>query len=181
MKTTEKISTLYLRLNGFFTMPYFTTFTEGEKHLDILAIRQKGCREDINGTVLIIDDDFVKQLGGVDADIALISEVGPGGRDIGALFPERKIAYCSKIFGKIDNIHKAYFDISSLGQDFEKINDIVVIPIGRCREFILSRFSQMESKEVKSKMKTSKIGSWNWSEEFLGDLLFLKKIGFLKD
>jgi len=149
--------------------------------VDILGIRARRSREEVGGTVLQVDEDFIEELGGVNTDIAIMAEIGIGPRSMSELFPREKMRYCSKIFGQTRNVQRVYFDMSKKGEEFEKKNGVLIVPPNRCRELILLRFSQMETEDVKEKLETSKIGSWNWSEEFLADLLFLKKQGFLRD
>lgn len=182
MKTTEKIALLYLRLNGFFLMPHFTTFSRDEKqrHVDILGVRLKRSREEVDEETLFIDEDFIGKLNGYTTDIKLWAEVGTG--TARNLFPQEKAEYCRKIFGEADNLKKVYFDFDKRGEDLEESNGVLIIPPKRCKKTILSRFAQMESDPIRSMLKgLSKEGSWNWSEEFLADLLYLRKIGFLKE
>lgn len=180
METTEKIVSLYLRLNGFFLMPHFTTFVGEFKHVDLLGVRFKNAAEKIGGYTLKVDEDFLARLNGNSKDIKLWVEVGSA-REIPRLFPEKKEDYVKRIFGSNNGIKKACFDFSLEDSKLCRVEKALVISKGRCRDFILSRFAQMESEPLKSRMKElTKEGSWSWSEEFLGDLLFLRKTGFLR-
>jgi len=181
VETSEKIALLYLRLNGFFLMQHFTVFvTKKQRHVDVLGVRLKGSKEEVNGTNLVIDEEFVKILNGFDEDVHLWGEVGKG-----RSFPREKETYCRKIFGDSDTLKKVHFNLDTAGEDLHPSNDIIVVPAGRCRKFILERFAQMESEEVSTKLKhltrVTKEGSWNWSEEFLADLLYLRRKGFLRE
>ena len=180
METTEKIASLYLRLNGFFLMPHFTTFVEDFKHVDLLGVRFKNSREEIGGTILDVDRAFLAKLKADSQDIKLWAEVGSE-KALENLFPDQKADYVRKIFGDNSEIKKVYFDFTRDGK-LQQLEDILIVPKDQCRNLILSRFAQMESEPLKSKMKRlTKEGSWRWSEEFLADLLYLRKIGFLKE
>jgi len=182
MKTTEKIVSLYLRLNGFFLMPHFTTFVGNFKHVDFLGVRLRNSMEKIDEFVLKVDKGFLAKLNGNSEDIKLWAEVGSKKEIVGSLFPEQKQDYVTKIFGSENRIKKVYFDFTLEDERLEQDTEYLIVPKGRCRNFLLSRFTQMQSEPLRSKMKKlTKEGSWNWSEEFLGDLLFLRKSGFLKD
>ena len=180
METTEKIAFLYLRFNGFFLMPHFTVFgVEKGKHVDVLGIRPAGSEEKVGRNLLSRDEEFINKLGGHAEDIILWAEVGTGSRR--DLFPERKEAYCVRIFGGKDQLKKVYFDFNRQEEDLAYENGIVIVPAGRCRKIILERFYQMESEPIKTKLnEMTKTGSWNWSDEFLADLLYLRKIGLLR-
>lgn len=180
METTEKIAFLYLRFNGFFLMPYFTVFgVEKGRHLDVLGIRLAGSEEKVGENLLSRDEEFINRLRGYEEDTILWAEVGTGSRR--DLFPERKEAYCKRIFGGKDQLKKVYFDFDKQQEDLVYKDGILIVPAGRCRKIILDRFSQMESEPVKNKLnEMTKTGSWKWSEDFLADLLCLRKTGFLK-
>lgn len=180
MKTTEKIASLYLRLNGFFLMPHFTVFNvERGRHVDVLGIRPARSEEKVGENILVIDEEFIKKLNGHKGDVKLWAEIGTGSRC--DLFPERKTAYCRRILGDTGNLKKVYFDFDKPGKNLKYSDDILVVPAGRCKKIIFERFSQMESKPIKNLLnEMTKTGSWNWSEEFLADLLYLRKAGFLK-
>jgi len=180
METTEKIASLYLRFNGFFLMPHFTVFgLKKEKHVDVLGIRLVGSEEKVDEYLLSSDEEFVKKLKGNEENIILWAEVGTGSRR--GLFPERKEAYCRRMFGDTRQLEKVYFDFDKQGEELELIDEILVVPGGRCRRIILERFSQMDSEPIRNLLdEMTKTGSWRWSEEFLADLLYLRKLGFLK-
>ena len=60
MNTPEKIVSVYLRLNGFFTLNNFTHLPEKGQSMesDILAIRCPSSEEKVNGKPLQIDENF---------------------------------------------------------------------------------------------------------------------------
>ncbi len=60
MNTPEKIASVYLRLNGFFTLNNFTHLPEKGQSMesDILAIRCPSSEEKVNGEKLQIDENF---------------------------------------------------------------------------------------------------------------------------
>lgn len=182
MQTTEKLAILYLRFNGFFVMPHFTVFGDkGSRHVDILGVRLAGSEEKVDeDKVLCRDDEFIEKLAGNNADIFLWAEVGI--RYKGSEFVPTKEDYCKKIFGNKGELKKVYFDFSQLGEEFDSNGEVLIVPRDRCGGFVLRRFSQMTSEPIiKALNRFTKKGSWNWSEEFLGDLLYLKKIGLLKE
>lgn len=180
METTEKIAFLYLRFNGFFLMPHFTVFAvDRQRHVDALGIRPAGSREIIGEIQLRNDVEFIDALNGSDRDIILWAEVGTGTRS--GLFPAEKEKYVRSIFGARNDLKRAHFNFDMKGEAIAKKENIIEVPGSRCRKIILDRFSQMESEEIENLIgEMTKRGSWRWSEDFLADLLCLKKIGFLK-
>jgi hypothetical protein len=180
METTEKIAFLYLRFNGFFLMPHFTVFgLEMEKHVDVLGFRPSGSEETIGDISLCRDKEFIEELGGPENDIALWAEVGTGhAKD---LFHPEKEAYVRRLFGERDHLKKIYFNFDKKEvETIVKEGDRTEVSAGRCRRFILERFSQMETEQIGNLLnRMTKTGSWRWSEEFLADLLCLRKMGFL--
>jgi hypothetical protein len=180
METTEKIAFLYLRFNGFFLMSHFTVLgVENERHADVLGIRPAGSREEVDQIPLCIDDEFIDKLGGPKNDIALWAEVGTGyNRD---LFHLAKEKYIRKIFGTKHALRKAYFNFGKKEETIVSNGDKIEVAAGRCRKIILERFAQMESEKMRNLLsQMTKTGSWRWSEEFLADLLCLRKTGFLR-
>lgn len=175
MNAPEKIVNLYLRLNGFFTMPHFTTlYEENNRHTDILAIRTPGSVEKIKDKfVLNIDETFFEKLG-KDRDklICLIAEVKGGFVDK-VTRDERgqniAIDYLMNIFGNYKkNVQIVYFT----KEPFDIDEKYYQWRISECYDFIRARFDEAQeiSKEIEG---LTKAGSWNWSEDFLSVFLYL--------
>jgi hypothetical protein len=181
MQTTEKIALLYLRFNGFFTMPHFTVFGDkGNRHVDILGVRLEGSEEKVGKNVLCKDDLFIEKVSENNQSVFLWAEVG--NRYKGDEFVPTKEEYCKRIFGNKGTVKKVYFDFDKSGDEFSSIDGVLIVPGSRCGSFIIQRFSQMASEPVKGALDgLSKTGSWVWSEDFLADLLYLKKLGLLKE
>lgn len=173
--TPEKIAELYLRLNGFFVMSHFTMLTtQGQpKHIDLVAIRPRGSKVLVNNTPLDVDDSFFKKLK-VDKDddnVAIVAEV-KGGR---TSHPEIDLNTAHKYMRSVvgpdfeKNLKKLAFcyEKSNLGG-----NNITTIKLKDCFHFIVQRLE---------KYRSEKSGSWYLSEDFLGDLIYLQKLGFLRN
>jgi len=59
MNTAEKLACTYLRLNGFLLTPHFTIFSgENHTHIDIIGLRSKGSKEEVDNFTFPLDDDF---------------------------------------------------------------------------------------------------------------------------
>ncbi len=161
-------------------MPHFTVFgEENRRHVDVLGVRLKGSEERVGELPLVIDNDFIEALHGHEENVQLWAEVGTG--SMSEVFPPEKAKYCQSIFGTGNQLKKVYFDFDDRSkEELENRDGVLVVSAGRCRKLILQRFHQMESTPVKEALKElTKPGSWSWSEEFLADLLYLKKMGFL--
>lgn len=186
MNTPEKIAQAYLRLNGFFTIPYFTILKEKKGHIDLLAVRLGGSIEkvgvDSNQRSLSIDDNLLSELDvNEDETIGLIIEI-KGGENDSAKVDELQYAYAKLFFGNINIIKKVGFENRT---NFEILtrNDHIIITLKYCMRFIKRRFSQLKSieQEFKGRGLLSKEGSWTFWEDFLSDLIYLEKLKPLDD
>jgi len=180
MNTPEKIAQAYLRLNGFFTIPHFTTLKEHGGHIDLLAVRLGGSLEKVGveseQTVLEIDENLLSELEVNKEDtIGLVIEV-KGGRE-SARIEYKKFEYAKLFFGNINNIKKVGFE-NRESSEIIKRNNHIIISLKYCISFIKKRFSELKSFEqnLRGQGILSKEGSWVFSEEFLSDLIFLDKL-----
>ena len=67
MNFAERLAGLYLRLNGFFLMPEFTTFgvglkNQGHAHVDLIALRPSGAFEEFEGKRFPLDADLFETI-----------------------------------------------------------------------------------------------------------------------
>jgi len=162
--TPEKIAELYLRLNGFFVMSHFVMLSkEGpHRHIDLVALRLKRSQEIINGKPLKVDKKFFEKLG-VDKDeqsIAVVVEV-KGGEQSGEVNLDNAYKYLKPVVGPDfeQNLKKVVF---CLNDPESKRSDIVYFNLKSCLRFILQRLK-------------------DYSREKIGDLIYLRKLGFLKE
>jgi hypothetical protein len=181
MNTPEKIAQAYLRLNGFFTIPHFTTLKEEGGHIDFLAVRLAGSQEKVgvapNQIPLKIDEDLLSNLDVTkDETIGLIIEV-KGSKNKPAEIDELQFAYAKLFFGNLDKIKKVGFENRSRIEIFTR-NDQIIITLKYCMRFIKRRFSELKiiEEDLRGNRLLSKEGSWELSEEFLSDLIYLEKL-----
>ena len=173
MNTPEKTVNLYLRLNGFFTMPHFTTLGEKDyRHTDILAVRLPGSIEQVRGIRLELDTSFFEFLGKEEDEIIpLVAEVKGGSDEHGDR--SEIVEYVKSVFGEYgDDLLYVEFVRKTrkrIGRDTKEY------PLDKCLDFILGRLdsTQAITSEVGGLTKS---GSWTWSEDFLSDLLYLKRL-----
>lgn len=187
--TPEKIAKLYLRLNGFFTMSHFTilvrTGEDSSRHIDMLALKPKGSREKLkkDGKTIItlkLDDTFFEKIGNDPGKktIGLIVEV-KGNDDVSGIRKDlnKKYDYLKNLFGdEICPVKVGFANVNKNGID-EKDN-LVIVPIKYAFKKISERFDDLEElkKEDNLEFTYDKANSWNWSDSFLADLLYIKKI-----
>lgn len=186
MNTPEKIAQAYLRLNGFFTIPQFTTLKETGGHIDFLAVRLAGSQEKVgvasNQTTLKIDKNLLSKLGVTkDETIGLIIEV-KGGKNKSAEVDELQFDYAKLFFGNLNNLKKVGFERRRSLEILTR-NDCIIITLKYCMDFIKKRFSELKSieQDLRGSRLLSKEGSWELSEEFLSDLIYLEKLKALND
>lgn len=178
MNTPEKIANLYLRLNGFFTMPHFTTLGEEEhRHTDILAVRLPGSAEQVGDAVLQVDKCFFDVLGRTtDETIPLVAEVKGGRGKVGDR--DKLVGYLKTMFGDYRNNLSLVTFVKSA--QTASLNDWKQYSLARCAGFIFRRLDSTQ--EMTDKVSGfGKVASWSWSEDFLSDLLYLKSLGMLSE
>lgn len=169
----EKVAELYLRLNGFFVMSHFVMLRSSghHKHIDLVALRPRGSRELINGASLEVDNKFFQKLG-VDKDnenVAIVAEVR-GGVCSGNVDLNEAYRYLKPVVGSDfeKNLKRVAF---SLNSDTSTASEIINYNLRDCLSFIFKRIKGY---------REEKSGSWHLSEDFLGDLIYLHKLGFLE-
>ena len=181
MNTPEKITQVYLRLNGFFTIPQFTTLKEKGGHIDFLAVRLAGSLERVgvapNQTILQIDEDLLLKLGVTkDEMIGLIIEV-KGGKVTSAKVDKAQFDYAKTFFGNLDNIKRVGFERRRNLKIFTR-NDHIIITLKYCMNFIKKRFLELKTieQDLRGSRLLSKEGSWELSDEFLSELIYLENL-----
>lgn len=185
MNAPEKIVQAYLRLNGFFTIPYFSVLSESCSQIDFLAVRLGSSEERIgikgNFISLDIDEKFLELLGASKMDtIGLVVEV-KGGKGQHAVISDENFQYAKSFFGKVEKVFRVGFerDLTKLCKQLVGDNVHFLVPLTHCLEFINKRFREMKKIEraLRGTGILSKEGSWHLSEEFLSDLIYLQSIG----
>jgi hypothetical protein len=172
MNYAERIAGTYLRLNGFLLLPHFTTFFgPRNNHVDLIGVRTPGSREKVSGYILPTDRKLFS---------ALSEEVGANPRrsPIGVIaevrtsserdnISEQQIAYVQAFLGGLRPITLTFFRTpQTVWRDTEGIG----IGVSYAIDWIQWRVSWMEKRHL------NKVGSWNLSEEFLGQILAERRI-----
>jgi hypothetical protein len=177
MNSPEKIAGVYLRLNGFFLLPQFTLF-DGQRHthVDLLGLRSPGSMERCKDLIFPLDDHLFEHVEGQVEDsrnqlIAIIAEVkgnqekeNPG---------EGHYEYINHFLGNSNQIKIHFRD---QGENISTENDVIEVPLKHALKWIIERIEFIDE----NKAKLSKEGSWSWSEMSLSDILYIKKLGFLR-
>ena len=182
MNTPEKIAQTYLRLNGFFTIPHFSILQDDWGHVDFLAVRLGGSVEKVGNAdyrvPLKVDTDFLRIIGVTKRkSVGLAVEVKSGDEEVEV--GDVAFDYVKPFFGKISKLIKVGFEEG--GHEIHRRGDHVIVPLEHCLKFIKGRFEELDriDQKLRGSGRLSKRGSWYLSEEFLSDLLFLKKSRFI--
>jgi hypothetical protein len=176
MNFAERLIGLYLRLNGFFLMPEFSTFStglkiEGHAHVDLLAFRPRGAFEEHKGIRFPVDSKLFENFhtflkDPFSSNIAVVCEVRTNreGR-----FPEpKRQEYAAQMCGlsaipmccdrSIDDLQ---YDSSVKG---------IRVGLTHSMRWIAARIQWLDDKGV------PKSESWNWSEPALADFLVFTQL-----
>jgi len=173
MTTTEKIAGTYLRLNGFLLLPHFTVF-DGARHghVDFCGMRAANSEERVKGSVLGRDDDFFKlastllEVDALTTSFGVVVEVKTNANQV---MPwKKRVDYVRPFLGN-SRLLSLSFAKNKNGLTPEK--DGIEISVGHALKWIFWRIDSMNG------MGLTKPGSWTWSEEFLADLLVLRRLG----
>lgn len=177
MNTAEKIAYTYLRLNGFLLLPHFTVFGgESHNHVDLVGLRAAGSFEGLEGLTFPVDEEFFQR----------VAEIinGPHMQYLGAVAEVRtnanrelpnhqQVEYIHSFLGAIPIISLAFYN----GLPFAREGDVICVGIRHALNWIIERIEWMENR-IPNMTKT---GSWNWSDEYLSDILVLCRYGFLRN
>lgn len=169
MNTPEKIAATYLRLNGFLLLPHFTVFIAGAQHnhVDLIGYRPRNSEESVSNVPLERDEEFsskIKELqndGNEDSSAGIIVQVR--GNKTCPDFFEKHDEYIAKFLGSIKPVRVIFHcqkdNISIKRGD----KPCICISLKHSYKWIQDRISWIR-----------KAGSWELSEEFLADLLFIR-------
>jgi hypothetical protein len=181
MNFAEKAAVLYLRLNGFFLMPQFTTFGAGSTngtshdHTDILAFRPGGAFErhgPINFPIDALLFDLLAQYSAFEKNdprfvsFGVVCEVRANRN--GKFAPRGRLDYCATLFGGhpiVPLLCDAY-EPAEIGLNEAGIR----VGLTHALQWIFARVQWLDDQCAEKKT-----GSWAWSDEFLGDLLLLRE------
>ncbi len=178
MNCPEKISGVYLRLNGFFLLPHFTLFDgNNHSHVDFLGLRPPEGKENCQGLDLPVDRklfDTIKDLIGNNPLSQLLGAiVEVKGGKVEEIVSEGHRRYAKNFFGEyVCDIRLSFAEIGDVQPSIEQ--DSVLIPLKYALKWTLFRFHWMN----KNLERLSKSGSWSWSGDFLADLLYLQKLDY---
>jgi hypothetical protein len=175
MNFAERVIGLYLRLNGFFLMPEFSTFDTGLKkghaHVDLLAFRPKGAFEAHKGIVFPVDSKlfdvfcaFIREP--FNSNIAVVCEVRTN--DSGDFPNEKRRAYATEMCGISAIPVCADRSIEHLNYDDDAKG--IRIGLNHCLKWIAARINWLDREGI------PKSESWNWSEPALADFLVLNQL-----
>jgi hypothetical protein len=175
MNFAERLAGLYLRLNGFFLMPEFSTFRvgleKGHAHVDLIAFRP-GSREIFEGIVFPLDAAFyhaVAKLGGepFSENVALVCEVRT---NFAGEFPNAdRVKYAAEMCGT-NSVVSVSCDRSLDHVELVKEKSAIKIGLLHMIRWIAARISWLDKEGV------PKSASWNWSEPALADFLVLNQL-----
>ena len=178
MNYPERIVEVYLGLNGFFAINNYSTMTQKHDGINILALRMKGnvetsAQKDVKGCPSFLDDSFFQGIG-IDPKtnpIGLIVRVNPekGARR------EPHFEDARPFFGDYEGLKIVNISFEKV-ERLEAMKDgkvpIYIFPLSKCVDFIV-KWIVMIPKEFLMKYKFSKSEPWNWSDDFLSDLISL--------
>jgi hypothetical protein len=180
MNFAERLAGLYLRLNGFFLMPEFSTFTVGSEerdrkahaHVDILAFRPTRSFEEFEGTCLPLDAALFRAFQSVienpfEQNIAAVCEVRSN--ETGQ-FPKRKRQeYAAQMCGGVRVIAMCC-DASLDGVKYDSKAKGIRFGLAHALRWIGARITWLNNKKI------PKSQSWTWSEPMLADILVLDRL-----
>jgi hypothetical protein len=177
MNLAEKLVATYLRLNGFFVLSQFTVFTGRQhNHIDLIGLRAANSEEIIGEHILPVDEKLftsLAKLADKDVKASIISIAAEVRTNNIRNSPDQDhVSYVKRFVGDLDVYSLAFFDESS---DIKINGDVIDIGMQYVGAWIIERIGEMESLP-----NLKKTGSWNLSEDFLGDFLALYKLKLLK-
>lgn len=180
MNPAEEIAGLYLRLNGFFLLPYFTIFRDTRHHhVDLLGLRSAGseeiaCNRDKQTFVLPTDDKFFTAIETLQIDtprqkwIGVVAEVKANRQfeHPNAL----NVQYLDAFFGRVDAMIRISFserfsDPAVIRKDG---TEVIEVGVPYALGWVRGRINSM-----KEEMKLNKGESWTLSEGFLATIMLL--------
>lgn len=179
MNATEKLAATYLRLNGFLLLPHFTIFTgQQHSHIDLIGLHPMNGIERVGDMVLLKDGTLFQTI----AEnfhlypeqnlIGIVAEVKTN-QDVEEPSPE-KLNYAGCFLGNANAVPICFTDATP---GMEIRNGTILIGLNYAFNWIMERINWMEQR----RNRLSKGGSWNWSEEFLSEILVFRQLGFYRE
>ncbi len=179
MNTGEKIAGTYLRLNGFLLLPQFTIFNEpNHNHIDHLAVRLGGSVERVFDKSLPVDEDLFDIIGnhlGIAAkqeNLGAVVQVKTNTHF--NIFHDSHLEYARSFLGNLPNVVPISFcdAFTSITIDCRSNeNGDIGVGLKHAVNWIAKRVEWMDAEIERQKM-----ASWTWSEDFLADILVLRKL-----
>ena len=177
MNFAERLAGVYLRLNGFFLMPEFSTFSaglrnEGHAHVDILAFRPRGAYENLEDIDFPLDaqlfDCFKHFLDKpFEENIGVVCEVRSN--DNGKFPANARQRYAMRMCGLL-SIIPLCCDRSVEDVRYDPEAKGIRIGLQHAIRWIGARIAWLDYKGI------PKSESWNASEPGLADLLVLNSL-----
>jgi len=173
MNTAEKLAATYLRLNGFLLLQHFTVFSgTSHNHVDLVGFRPANSKEIVFRKRLPRDPQFSNLLSAIlrrDSERNPIGVIGEArsNRDRDTISSEH-VEYIRNFLGGVRPLRITFCVATT---DFHRDDDGLRVSLRYAYEWIQGRIEWMEERG-----RLTKTGSWELSEEFLGDLLSLRRI-----
>ena len=174
MNSPEKIAGVYLRLNGFFLLPQFTLFDgQYHTHIDILGLRPPASTERCGELIFPLDDALFEYIERQVKDwknrpVAVIAEVKGNKEKVNP--GEGHSKYINHFLGGSDQIKMLFRNDR---ENISSISDVIEVPLKHALKWIFKRIEFIDE----NLGKLTKEGSWTWSESFLSDILYMKRLG----
>jgi hypothetical protein len=176
MNFAERLIGLYLRLNGFFLMPEFTTFSTGLKnkghaHVDLIGFRPSGSFEEHENVIFPVDSQLFAIFNAFyqdpfNSNIAVICEVRTN--DEGE-FPElKRQQYAADMCGF--SAVPMCCDRSVNEVCYDRAGGGIRVGLTHSMRWIAARIRWLQNEGI------HKSESWNWSEPALADFLVFNEL-----
>ena len=177
MNTAEKLAATYLRLNGFLLLPHFTIFTGNDhNHVDVVGFRPANSSEIAFGDSLPRDKVFSDQLSnelGNDSNCIPVGVIGESRSNLNRdRISAEHVDYVSSFLGGVKPVRVAFCQArTKIRRDERGLR----VSLRYAYDWIQERITDLEQR-WRGQRRLSKTGSWELSEEFLADLLWLRRI-----
>lgn len=178
MNTAEKLAATYLRLNGFFLLPHFTVLDGPQhNHVDLLGYRPGGSSEMVLGQTLPRDEWLNDMLGralgynSTTSPVGIICEVRSN-KTRDEISPSH-VRYTRSLLGNLDPARIIFCQADAASRRDEVC---LLVPLRHAYTWIQHRITVMERSWENNRASLSKTGSWVLSDDFLSDILSLRRI-----
>lgn len=180
MNLAEKLASTYLRLNGFLLLPEFTIFNGRQhNHVDLVGLRAANSIEvadkpDGGDYELPLDEQLFQIIAdnvtGTPKEkyLGVVAQVKTNDEDMAPR--QAHVNYVRDFLGGTPVVPISFFETYTRPEWRDDC-----LRIGH--EYILG-WIRFRADSMDAELRLTKTNSWTWSEEFLGELLALRKLGF---